>query len=56
MTIASSHNKQHKDTEIGCKDIKRYTVCNLHPRSLDPFYVVSYNIEWVKRSGTYSFC
>ena len=28
-----------------------YTVCL---RSLDPFYIVSYYIKWVKTSGTYS--
>ena len=28
-----------------------YTVC---PRSLDPYHIVSYYINWVKTSGTYS--
>ena len=31
----------------------RHTVC---PRSLDLFYIVSYNIKWVKTSWTYSTC
>ena len=24
------------------------------PRSLDPFYIVSYNVKWTKTSWTYS--
>ena len=38
LMIVSSHNKQTKDTEIGSKNLTRYTVC---PRSLDPFYTVT---------------
>ena len=30
-----------------------YTVC---PRSLDPFYTVTFHIRWVKTSWTYNIC